>query len=357
MTQTFWKDTPVLVTGHTGFKGSWLSLWLSRLGARVAGLALAPPTQPSLFEVASLSRMVRHFEGDIRDRPFVDRVFSETAPRVVFHLAAQALVRPSYDDPVATYATNVMGTVNVLDAVRRQPGVKALVVVTSDKCYENREWCWPYRENDPLGGRDPYSSSKACCELVTAAYRQSYFAADRAGTAGPVGVASARAGNVVGGGDWARDRLVPDVLAALTQGRELQLRHPEAVRPWQHVLEPLSGYLSLAERLCAEAGTYSEAWNFGPDAGGQGTVEQVARGLAARWRGDASIGSAAQTDGRHEAGSLRLDSSKARTVLGWRPRLDLETTLDWVVSWTRAYLTGQDPRGLCLGQIDEYAAL
>ena len=278
----FWHDRRVLVTGHTGFKGAWLSLWLSRLGARVTGLALAPETSPSLFTLAGLAERVDSRLGDIRSRAIVDAVVAESRPEVVFHLAAQALVRRSYADPVATYETNVMGTAHVLEAARRADGLRAVVVVTSDKCYENREWWWPYREDDALGGYDPYSSSKGCAELVTAAWRRSYFG----GPASPAGVASARAGNVIGGGDWAEDRLVPDCMRAFGTSTPVVIRRPAAVRPWQHVLEPLAGYLLLAERL-AEGPGFAEAWNFGPSVDDARPVSWVVDRLVRFWGGDA----------------------------------------------------------------------
>jgi len=347
----FWHDRRVLVTGHTGFKGAWLSLWLSRLGARVTGLALAPETSPSLFTLAGLAERVDSRLGDIRSRAIVDAVVAESRPEVVFHLAAQALVRRSYADPVATYETNVMGTAHVLEAARRADGLRAVVVVTSDKCYENREWWWPYREDDALGGYDPYSSSKGCAELVTAAWRRSYFG----GPASPAGVASARAGNVIGGGDWAEDRLVPDCMRAFGTSTPVVIRRPAAVRPWQHVLEPLAGYLLLAERL-AEGPGFAEAWNFGPSVDDARPVSWVVDRLVRFWGGDARWAHDG-SEQPHEAGLLQVDASKARARLGWTPRLRLEEGLRWSVDWYRRQRAGEDAAALTLEQIARFESL
>ena len=348
----FWRGRRVLLTGHTGFKGGWLALWLQSLGAEVTGYALPPQTRPSLFEAARIGESMRSIEGDVRDLAALASAVQSARPEVVFHLAAQSLVRRSYRDPVETYATNVMGTVHLLEAVRTTGGVRAVVNVTSDKCYENREWTWGYRENEPLGGADPYSSSKACAELVSAAYRQSYFA----DAASAPALATARAGNVIGGGDWAEDRLVPDVLSAFLGGRAACIRRPLAVRPWQHVLEPLGGYLLLAQRLHAQGAPFATAWNFGPDAADaqpvQGVVEQLARlwGEGAGWQSQPG-------DHPHEASLLMLDVSRARHQLGWRPRLPLEAALQMVVDWARAHRDGADARTLTLRQIQAYQAL
>ena len=349
---TFWRDRRVLVTGHTGFKGAWLSLWLSRLGARVTGLALAPETSPSLFTLAGLAGRVDSRLGDIRSRAIVDAVVAESQPEVVFHLAAQALVRRSYTDPVATYETNVMGTAHVLEAARHAEALRAVVVVTSDKCYENREWWWPYREDDALGGHDPYSSSKGCAELVTAAWRRSYFG----GPASPAGVASARAGNVIGGGDWAEDRLVPDCVRAFATGTPVVIRRPAAVRPWQHVLEPLLGYVLLAERLAESPATFAEAWNLGPSVDDAQPVSWVVDRLvqfwggSARWEHDAG-------EQPHEAALLQVDASKARARLGWTPRLRLEQGVRWTVDWYRRQQAGEDAAALTLEQIARFESL
>jgi CDP-glucose 4,6-dehydratase len=344
-----WKNRRVFLTGHTGFKGSWLLAWLKRCGAEVTAYALAPATQPNLFEAAALQSDGRSIIGDVRDPDALREALVASGAEVVFHLAAQSLVRESYERPVDTYATNVMGTVHLLEAVRSAGSVRAVVVVTTDKCYENREWPWPYRENEPLGGRDPYSSSKACAELVTAAYRSSFFG-------GGAAVATARAGNVIGGGDWARDRLVPDLLRAFAAGRPALIRNPEAVRPWQHVLDPLHGYLLLAEKLLEER-KYADAWNFGPSDVDIQPVRSVADALAAGW----GRGAAWTHDGGpnpHEAMTLKLDSSRARMLLGWRPRLALGAALEWVVEWHRRFLDAPErAREITLAQIARYEEL
>jgi CDP-glucose 4,6-dehydratase len=345
----FWRGKRVLVTGHTGFKGAWLSLWLGQLGAEVSGYSLPPPSQPSLFEAGSLAGRMRSLEGDVRDLPALSAAFRELRPEVVLHLAAQSLVRPSYDDPVTTFGTNVMGTVNVLEAARAQPETRAVVVVTSDKCYENREWPWGYRENEAMGGHDPYSSSKGCAELVTAAYRRSFAQTG-------VGIASARAGNVIGGGDWATDRIIPDFVRAVGRGQPLRVRNPGAVRPWQHVLEPLAGYLLLAERLFDEPTRFGEGWNFGPADGDAQPVSWVVDRFARNW-GQGVTWQADPGPHPHEANFLKLDCSKARNLLEWRPRLSLEQALLWVTDWYREFSSGTDAAQLCLSQIAQYEAI
>jgi CDP-glucose 4,6-dehydratase len=337
----FWRGKRVFVTGHTGFKGSWLVTWLTRLGAHVTGYALAPDETPNLFDTARVADDIDSRIGDVRDFESLRGALASSEAEIVFHLAAQPLVRKSYENPVETYATNVMGTVHVLEAVRALKRVRAVVVVTSDKCYENREWSWPYRENDALGGRDPYSSSKACQELVAAAYRQSFSGA---------AIATARAGNVIGGGDWARDRLVPDLIRAFSAGEPAVIRNPASIRPWQHVLEPLCGYLQLAEKLVDGDG-FSQSWNFGPYEQDVRPVRWIADALAARWRDGAQW----QQDGSthpHEAATLKLDSTRARTLLHWTPRLSLDESLDWIVEWHRA----ADGRAITLQQIERYEA-
>jgi CDP-glucose 4,6-dehydratase len=346
----WWRGRRVLVTGVTGFKGSWLATWLGALGAEVFGYSLAAPTTPSLFETARVGGTVRWVQGDVRDLLHLRQAVRDARAQVVFHLAAQSLVRPSYESPVDTFSTNVMGTVNVLEALRDDDAIRWVVIVTSDKCYENRERSAPYGEDDALGGHDPYSASKACAELVTRAYYRSFFAPRR------VGVATARAGNVIGGGDWARDRLVPDTVAALAGRQSVPIRSPGAVRPWQHVLDPLAGYLSLAERLVERAEAFSDAWNFGPDPASVRSVEEVTAAVCALW-GDGAAWHAVHGAQPHEASMLLLDSSKARAKIGWRPRLSLERALDWTVGWYRARARGDDARDGCLEQIQRYQEL
>jgi CDP-glucose 4,6-dehydratase len=344
----FWRGARVLVTGHTGFKGAWLSLWLRRLGAGVAGFSLDPPQGSGVFAASGAAREIIDGRGDVRSLQEVENGFRNYRPEIVFHLAAQPLVRRSYVEPVETYATNVMGTVNVLEAARRAGGVRALVVVTSDKCYDNRETTAPYRETDRMGGRDPYSSSKGCAELVTAAYRRSFFD-------GPLKprVSSARAGNVIGGGDWAQDRLVPDCIRAFLQGEPVRLRQPLGVRPWQHVLEPLAGYLTLAESLYRGKEPVSGAYNFGPEPADMRTTWEVARMAAESWGPEASVISCPETT-HPEAGLLLLDSELALRELGWRPRWPLEKAVRMTVDWYRRQAAGAAMDAVSLGQIEEY---
>jgi CDP-glucose 4,6-dehydratase len=343
----FWNDKRVLLTGHTGFKGGWMALWLQSMGARVRGIALAPPTTPSLFDVARVGEGMDHCLADIRDFMAIRSLVADFQPEVVFHLAAQPLVRLSYRQPVETYATNAMGTVHVLEAAREAGSVRAIVNVTTDKCYENHGAPRGYREDEPMGGHDPYSSSKACAELVSSAYRRSFLAG--AGIA----LATARAGNVIGGGDWAEDRLVPDLLRALQQGKAVQIRNPHAVRPWQHVLEPLSGYLQLAQRLIERGQADAEAWNFGPRDGDARPVQWIVERVCAEW-GEQAAWVLQAGDHPHEANFLKLDISKARQRLQWAPRWSLETALARTVEWHRAWHDGQDMRAACLQQITDY---
>jgi CDP-glucose 4,6-dehydratase len=352
-TSTFFQGKKVLVTGHTGFKGSWLSLWLQSMGAQVVGYALAPPTDPSLFEVAEVEKGMTSIIGDIRDLERLHAVFAEHRPEIVIHMAAQPLVRYSYANPVETYSTNVMGTVHVLEAARLAGCVRAIVNVTSDKCYENREWVWGYRENEPMGGYDPYSNSKGCAELVTSAYRSSYFNPSTFNNQHSTALASARAGNVIGGGDWAEDRLIPDIMRAIVQGKPVKIRNPHAIRPWQHVLEPLSGYLILAQKLYEDGAAYGEAWNFGPNEQDAKPVSWIADRLTGAWGAGASW----ILDGRdhpHEAHYLKLDCSKAKARLDWHPRWHLENTLEAIIDWHRAYRDGEEMRAFSLGQIQQY---
>jgi CDP-glucose 4,6-dehydratase len=353
--QAFWENRKVFLTGHTGFKGSWLCLWLTLLGARVTGFALAPPTDPSLFELARVDELVDSRISDVRNAECLARAIEEASPEIVIHMAAQPLVRDSYNIPAATYATNVMGTVHLLEAVRSCSSVKAVVNVTTDKCYENREWVWGYRENEPMGGFDPYASSKACSELVTSAYRSSFFNPARYSEHG-VGLASARAGNVIGGGDWATDRLVPDCISALITGRPIRIRNPHAIRPWQHVLEPLSGYLTLAQRLFESGTEYAEGWNFGPADDDAKSVKWIVSRICQIWGNGASYEVDAGNH-PHEAHYLKLDCSKARMRLGWRPRWDLDQALTCVLEWVKVYSSGGDVRRCCLEQIASYENL
>ena len=351
----FWRQRRVFVTGHTGFKGSWLVFWLRRLGARVAGFALPPAGRPNLFEALKLSSADDTF-ADIRDARGLRDSITAFAPEVVFHLAAQALVRPSYEDPVGTFATNVVGTAALLDAVRQTPSVRAVVSVASDKCYENREWVWGYRENDPLGGHDPYSASKGAAEIVVDSMRRSFFAPACQG-GHPARIASVRAGNVIGGGDWSVDRLVPDIIRGCLQvSGVVTLRRPRAVRPWQHVLEPVSAYLALSQRLCTDEAGVDQAFNFGPtDASTRPVVELAEAVVAALGRGKLVCDSV--PEGVHEAALLRLDCSKAMSQLGWRPRLDFSTTVRMTAEWYGRVAQGADPELITAQQIDNFEAL
>lgn len=356
MNPSFWQGKRVFLTGHTGFKGSWLSLWLQQLGAQVTGYALPAPSSPSLFDAAGVAQGMDSVTGDIRDADALRAAMLAARPDIAIHMAAQALVRYSYAHPVETYATNVMGLVNFYEAVRAvnaQGGaIKAVVNVTSDKCYENKEWPWGYRENEPMGGYDPYSNSKACAELVTSGYRSSYFNPDKYAEHG-LALGSGRAGNVIGGGDWAEDRLIPDMVRAIAAGRPVQIRSPHAIRPWQHVLEPLSGYLTLAEHLYEHGAAYAEGFNFGPHDTDARPVEWIIGRLCASW-GD---GASWQLDGApqpHEATYLKLDCSKARSRLQWQPRWNLAHTIDQIVAWHQAHAAGADMRALTLAQIASY---
>lgn len=354
VTPEFWNGRRVFLTGHTGFKGSWLSLWLKSLGANLAGYALDPPTNPSLFKRARVADGMESTIGDIGDRKTLAKAIAAHRPEIVIHMAAQAIVRASYDDPVGTMATNVMGTVHLLDAVRQVSGIRAVINVTSDKCYDNREWIWGYREGEPLGGNDPYSASKGCAEIVGHAFRHSYFPPERYAEHG-VALASARAGNVIGGGDWARDRLIPDLVAAFASGRPAVIRNPLSVRPWQHVLEPLSGYLLLAEKLVADGPSFAEAWNFGPPTDDAMPVERVVDTMVMRW-GEHASWRREQALQPREANTLRLDCTKAKLRLGWQPHWTLNQGIDAIVDWYRAELAGADMNEFTLRQIDAWQA-
>jgi CDP-glucose 4,6-dehydratase len=342
----FWRGRRVLVTGHTGFKGSWLSTWLVQLGSDVTGVALEPETDPAMFNLLGLDKHMDSRIADIRDASAVGKVVQDCQPEIIIHMAAQALVRDSYADPVGTYMTNVMGTAHVLEAARGANNLGAVVVVTSDKCYDNREWVWGYRESDAMGGHDPYSASKGCAELVTASYRKSF--------GDDVAIASARAGNVIGGGDWSRDRLIPDIVRAIAAGETVQIRNPGAIRPWQHVLEPLAGYMMLAERLYSEGDAFASAWNFGPAIGDTqpvaALVERLGRNFdALQWQVD-------EGEHPHEAHFLKLDISKAVSELGYQPRVSLDTALDWTAQWYQAHFDGQDMLDVTRRQVDDFSS-
>jgi CDP-glucose 4,6-dehydratase len=354
LTPSFWKDRRVFVTGHTGFKGSWLCLWLHELGAKVSGYALPPPTDPSLFELAGVAELIDNNTGDVRDLGGLEAAMRSAQPEVVIHMAAQSLVRTSYADPVETFSTNVLGTVHVLDAMRRVPSVRAGVIVTSDKCYYNEEWVWGYREDSRLGGHDPYSGSKGAAELVVTAYQNSFFHGERNPELAAIG--SARAGNVIGGGDWALDRLVPDIMRSLLLNRPTLVRNPQSTRPWQHVLEPLHGYLMLAERLHVEGHQFASGWNFGPPEESERTVGWIIGKLYELWDVDFQW-ELDKNLGPPESTFLKLDASKARALLGWRPKLDLETSLAWIVEWYRRHQKGENAQTACLDEIRRFTAI
>lgn len=347
MNPLFWKNKSVFLTGHTGFKGSWMALWLHLLGAKVKGYALPPNTHPALFQMLHLDQIIDSQFGDINNYTQLSQSMKESEPDIVLHFAAQPLVRESYLHPLETYQTNVMGTAHVLEAIRHTPSVKAAVMITTDKCYENKEWVWPYRENEAMGGYDPYSSSKGCAELVTAAYRRSFFEGQRS-----MGLATARAGNVIGGGDFSKDRLIPDFIRALEKNESLSLRYPQAIRPWQHVLEPLNGYLYLAEALFQDPQTYSEAWNFGPRSEDTLTVSEIIDRLSKQW----GLGSW-QADAQpqpHEAHYLKLDIQKAETLLKWKPCLNIDEALLATAQWYQAWMSQIGMLDFTRNQIQRY---
>jgi CDP-glucose 4,6-dehydratase len=349
----FWKNKKVLITGHTGFKGSWLCLLLNHLGANISGYSLEPPTEPSLYKLCNINSFVNSTIGDIRDFDNLLKKIESDQPEIIIHMAAQPLVRLSYSEPVMTYQTNVIGTVNLLEAVRvsKDNSVRVVVNVTTDKCYENKEWVWPYREHEPLGGYDPYSSSKACSEIVTAAYRNSFFNPKLYSTH-KVAIGSARAGNVIGGGDWALDRLIPDFIRAIIEGKDIIIRSPEAIRPWQHVLEPLTGYLTLAEQLYTNAEKIAGAWNFGPNDEDAKTVKWIVEKLCKKW-GNISF-EINKNPQPHEATYLKLDYSKAKTLLKWQPTWNLDKTLDTIIEFTRAYNKHDNLKSICIDQIKDF---
>lgn len=349
----FWKNKSVFLTGHTGFKGGWLSLWLSQMGAKVTGFALAPPTNPNLFHTLDLESVLSASHiANVCDLDRLQKTLAACDPEIVIHMAAQPLVRYSYINPVDTYMTNVMGTVNILESVRQTDSVVATVIVTTDKCYENKEWAWGYRENEAMGGFDPYSSSKGCAELVTAAYRQSYFSRQNQ-VRSHIGLASARAGNVIGGGDWSEDRLVPDAIKAFETNKTLLIRNPLATRPWQHVLEPLSGYIILAQSLYQDAEKFGSAWNFGPKDNDNCSVGNVITSMCRQWGSSAKWQQDISSQ-PHEATFLKLDCSKTKGELGWEPKWGLEIALEKIIHWHRAFLAKDNMRALTLKQIDEY---
>jgi CDP-glucose 4,6-dehydratase len=355
MNLPFWKNKRVLITGHTGFKGSWLSLWLQKNGARVIGYALQPPTEPSLFVSAKVAGGMISTIGDVRNLQSLSQLIIEQEPEIVFHMAAQALVRRSYEDPTDTFSTNIMGTANILEAIRTSDSVKSAVIITSDKCYENNEWIYGYRENDPMGGHDPYSSSKGCAELVTSAYIRSFFSPNNKRKT-KSSVATARAGNVIGGGDWSKDRLVPDIMASISKNNSVTIRYPRAIRPWQHVLEPLRAYLMLAEKLYQGGNEYAGAWNFGPDDQDAKPVSYIVDaitqklGEGARWVVDSN-------EHPHEATYLKLDCTKAKQLLGWYPVIKLPMALNWIVEWYQCFKNSEDMHQHTLGQINRYEKL
>ena len=351
-----YKNRKVLITGHTGFKGSWLSLWLTELGAKVIGYSLEPPTEPNLFEAINLKDKIVHIIGDVHDEKHLLTIFEEYQPEFAFHLAAQPLVRLSYKEPKLTYETNVMGTANVLEAVRKTNSVRVCVIITSDKCYENREWVYGYRETDPMGGYDPYSSSKGCAELVTAAYRRAFFNLEDYGRIHKVSLSSVRAGNVIGGGDWGEDRIIPDCIKALYQKKEIVVRNPLAMRPWQYVLEPLTGYLLLGALMYGNGARYSNAWNFGPNDESIITVEELVKLVIKHW-GSGGTYTIDTSSHPHEAGLLKLDASKARALLGWKPIYDIYEALEKTIDWYKNFYNGmreEELYRLMVGEIWEY---
>jgi len=353
MNKSFWTGKKILITGNTGFKGSWLSLWLLSLGANIQGYALKPTDKPNLFSAFNLDKDMQTLYADIRDFESLNNCFNGFDPDIVIHMAAQPLVRYSYDNPLETYSTNVMGTANLMECLRLSGKERVLINVTTDKCYENKEWLWGYREDEPMGGYDPYSSSKACSELVTSAFRRSYFNPTNHGDCG-IAIASARAGNVIGGGDWSEDRLIPDFIRAISDGTAVTIRNPNAIRPWQFVLAPLSGYMSLAERMFSDRKKFSQAWNFGPEESDAKTVGWIIKKIINIWGDDASYNISESDLNPHEANYLKLDCSKAKSMLDWSPSIDLTKSLENICNWHKAFNDKEDIIALSLAQIKDY---
>ncbi|WP_417204665.1 CDP-glucose 4,6-dehydratase [Acetoanaerobium sticklandii] len=349
---SFWKDKKVLVTGHTGFKGSWASMWLKKMGAQVVGVSLDPPTNPSLYEEAQVAEGMTSIRCDICDLDKIKKIFQESKPKIVIHMAAQSLVQESYIDPVNTYNTNVMGTLNILEAIRGIESVRSAIMVTTDKCYENREWHWGYRESDRMGGYDPYSSSKGCAELLISSYRNSFFnIADYENHR--TAIASVRAGNVIGGGDWAKNRLIPDILKSINSKNDIEIRFPHSIRPWQHVLEPVHGYLLLAERLYTEGPKYAEAWNFGPNDEDAKPVSEIVD-MMLEYSSPGVAWFTTNKEQKHEAGYLKLDCSKVKNVLGWKPRWNISETIKAIIEWNEEFIKGKPVNEICDMQISNY---
>lgn len=353
--KSFWKGKRIFITGHTGFKGSWLSFWLTELGADVKGYALKPDVSPNLYDTLSLGNRMESVFGDIRDLGHLKKEIIEYKPQVIFHMAAQAIVRTSYEDPLETFDTNVLGTANLLESVRSAHSVRAVISVTSDKCYENKEWDWKYRESDPMGGWDPYSASKGCAELVTASYRRSFFLNGEADK-NQTGIASARAGNVIGGGDWSKDRLIPDIMRSFSENEPVIIRNPAAVRPWQYILDLLHGYMVLAEKLYDQPEKYSESWNFGPSENDEQSVEFITNRMVETW-GEGASWKLDEGVNPHEAGYLKLDSSKSRMKLGWSTHLNLTEALDYLTIWYKSYFEGEDMTEITKARLKEFEEL
>lgn len=353
MSKKFWQGKKVFITGHTGFKGSWLSIWLNHLGAEVYGYSLPPPTECNLFDIAKIGDITKSYFADIRNLENLKESLQECEPEIIFHLAAQPIVRNSYKTPIETFSTNIMGTANVLEAIRDFNSVKSAVIITSDKCYKNNEWLWGYKEADPLGGYDPYSSSKACAELITSSYRNSFFNVNNSDSH-LAKIASARAGNVIGGGDWADDRLIPDIIKSIQKNNVLNIRNPDAIRPWQHVLEPLNGYMLLAEKLYFQDISFAEAWNFGPSESNVRSVRSLVELFSGLWGEEFNYNFESQITSSHEATYLKLDSSKANFLLYWNPKWSFEETIKRSILWYKAFIRGDNMYGHSINEIQDY---